>query len=108
MEQATQTQVVAHPLDRRSFWLGVMAVIFAVLLAAHAIRPSALMSTASASEVADSREYQLVTSLQADGNEALYVLERRSGLVAMVQWDISNGRPEVIDVKPVQGAFGGR
>ncbi len=109
MNQDTQpmsSDTSARPLDRRTFWLGVMAIMFAVLVGAHATRPGLLMPTASASEVADNRDYQLVTSLQPDGNEALYVLERRSGLVAMVQWNISDGRPEVMDVKPIAVAFG--
>jgi len=101
MSQTTTSQ----GLDRRTFWIGVSAIIFAVLLAAHAIRPTAFTAPANAATVADSRDYQLVTSAQPDGNEALYVLDRRNGLVAMVKWNISQGRPEVVDVKPVGAAF---
>lgn len=98
----------SRTLDRRTFWLGVSAVMFTVLLAAHASRPGLVMPTASAAEVVDGRDYSLVTAAQADGNEAIYVLDKRTGFMAMVQWNISAGRPEVVDIKPIQQAFAGR
>ena len=96
----------ALSVDRKTFWVGVMAVIFAVLLAAHASRPDLTLPTAQAAETVDARDYQLATSLQADGNEALYVLDKGSGLLALVQWNTTTGRPEVVDVKPIQAALG--
>ncbi len=97
----------ASGVDRRTFWLGVSAVIFAVLIAAHASRPDLVMPVATAGETVDGRDYSVVTSAQPDGNEAIYVLDKRTGLLAFIQWDSTAGRPEVIDIKPVQGAFGG-
>jgi hypothetical protein len=92
-------------VDTRTFWIGVSAIIFAILLGLHAVTPNALLAPASAGETADSRDYQLATSAQPDGSEALYVLDKRNGFVAMVQWNISAGRPEVIDIEPLAAAF---
>ena len=103
MKNSTQAQPAG--VDTRTFWIGVSTIIFAILLGLHATRPTAMMSPVMAAETADSRDYQMATSLQADGNEALYVLDRRNGLVAFIQWNITAGRPEVTDVEPLAPAF---
>ncbi len=94
-------------LDRRSFWLGVSLVLFGVLFAAHAVRPDLTTPAAMAGETVDARDYQLVSSLQPDGNDAVYILDKRSGLLALLMWNNQAGRPEVVDIKPLQSAFGG-
>ncbi len=94
------------PLDRKTFWIGVMAVIFAVLAGLHAVRPTAFANTAVAAEAVDGRDYQLVTAVQPDGNEALYVLDKRTGMLAVMMWDNSQRRPIPLDIEPVQRAFG--
>lgn len=104
--ETSPTPAAGRPLDARTFWVGVMAVIFAVLLAAHALQPGTFLSNATAAEAVDSRDYQAVTALQDDGSEALYVLDKRTGLLALLIWDPQTRRPQPVAVAPVQGAFG--
>ena len=95
----------ARPLDARTFWIGVMCVIFTLLLVAHAVRPGSLMSEANAQEAVDTRDYTAVTAAQDDGSEALYVLDKRSGALALLLWDPQAQRPRTVAVQPVQNAF---
>ena len=106
MNDQTEKPSGRQGLDKQTFWLGVMAVITAVLLAAHATRPGAFVSTAAAAEAVDSRDYQAVTALQEDGSDALYVLDKRSGLMALLVWDPSTRQPNLVDIEAVQAAFG--
>jgi hypothetical protein len=94
-------------LDRRTFWAGILAVTLVVLVVAHALRPSAFISDAQAAEVVDTRDFSLVTADQDDGNQAIYVLDKRTGLLAILLWDNNARQFRVADMKPVQGAFGG-
>ena len=93
----------AQPLDRQTFWIGILCVVFAVLVAAHSLPEN----RATAEEAVDGRDYQVVTAGTADGNEVLYVLDKRTGLLALLEWDAAARRPQVRDIKPVQAAFGG-
>ena len=104
MSQAN-AQPAAVALDRKTFWIGVMAIIFAILAGLHAVRPGALASSAIAAEAVDGRDYQLVTAGMADGNEALYVLDKRTGLVAVMMWDNAQRRPVPVDIEALQTAF---
>ena len=92
-----------HTLDKRTFWLGILGVIMAVLVAAHVMPEQQAM----AGEAIDGRDYHMVTALAEDGSELLYVLEKRSGLLALLEWDPQTRNPSVRDIKPVQAAFGG-
>lgn len=106
ISNAPTTPAAGRPLDVRTFWIGVLAVIFAVLLAAHALQPGAFLSTATAAEAVDSRDYMAATALQDDGSEALYVLDKRTGLLALLVWDPQTRRPQPVAIQPVQAAFG--
>ena len=111
MNQAQPNQL-AVGIDKKTFWLGVMAVIFAVLLVAHATRPTAFAQPAAAASMAvvqesvDGRDYSMVTAAQADGSEALYVLDKRTGAMAVMIWNAQTGRPPRAGGVFVQSQFG--
>ncbi len=104
------SQPASVGIDKKTFWLGVMAVIFAVLLVAHATRPLAFSAPASAAasmaEVVDSRDYSMVSAAQSDGSEAVYVLDKRTGEFGVVIWDPQARRPVPVTSVPLQNQFG--
>lgn len=92
-------------IDKKTFWIGIMTVVAAVLLGVHALQPAAVMPSAHARETVDSRDYAMATAEAANGGELLYILDKRSGLLALVAWDNQTRRPVAVDVQAVPAAF---
>ena len=91
----------SQPLDKKTFWLGVSAVIFAVLIAAHVIPEQ----TATAAESIEGRDYSMATALAADGSDVVYILDKRTGTMALVEWDAQAKIPVVRTRETMQNAF---
>ena len=81
-------------IDKKTFWIGVMTIVLAVLLAAHAMQPGVIMPAASAQEVLDHRDWSLATARTASGGEVLYVLDKRNGQLTLINWNTQERRPE--------------
>lgn len=81
-------------IDKKTFWIGVMTIVLAVLLAAHAMQPGMLMPAASAQEVLDHRDWAMATARTAAGGEVLYVLDKRNGQLTVLTWNTRDRRPE--------------
>ena len=101
---------VRPPLDRRTFWIGILTLCAAVLLAAHVMQPSqpSLLPAAlggAIQESVENRNYAMVTAASSDGGEILYVLDKRSGGLGVFVWDQQRQQPRMVDAKPVVGAF---
>ena len=94
-------------LDKKTFWTGILTLGAIVLLAVHATQPNALLPTADARLTVDNRDYAMATAEAVNGGEVLYVLEKRTGQLALVVWNNVTRQPVAVDVKPVGQAFGG-
>ena len=94
-----------QPLDKKTFWIGILTLSAAVLLAAHALQPTSLLPTAHARESVENNEYAMVTAEAPNGGEVLYVLNKRSGGLGLFTWDPQTRKPLPLDVKPIQAAF---
>ena len=70
-------------MDKRMFLIGVLSITAAVLLAANLIQPR----NAEASLVVKDNEYTAVTARISKGGEALYLLDNRSGRMAVLMYD---------------------
>lgn len=81
-------------IDKKTFWIGVMTIVAAVLLAAHAMQPTSLLPIANAQEVADSRDWAMATAEMASGGQVLYILDKRTGQLALITWNQQTRRPE--------------
>lgn len=107
----TPTEAVAsQPLDRKTFWIGILLLTAAVLLAAHVMQPTqtSLLPTAlggALQESVENRNYAAATAASADGGEVLYVLDKRSGVLGLFVWDPQTQRPALVNHKPIAGAF---
>jgi hypothetical protein len=83
-------------IDKKTFWIGVLTIVAAVLLAAHSMQPGSLMPVAQAQESVDHRDYAMATAETAAGGEVLYILDKRSGMLALIGWDTQARRPTPI------------
>lgn len=88
-------------IDKKTFWIGVLTIVAAVMLAAHSMQPGStmpsLMPTAQAAqEAVDHRDYSMATCETAAGGEVLYILDKRSGMLALIGWDSQTRRPAPI------------
>ena len=94
-------------IDKKTFWIGVMTIVLAVLLAAHAMQPGMVMPTASAQEVIDHRDWAMATARTASGGEVLYVLDKRGGQLTVLTWNTRERRPEfgVANAVSLPGVF---
>jgi hypothetical protein len=92
-------------IDKKTFWIGVMTIVAAVLLAAHAMQPGTLMPVAGAKEVADHRDWSMVTAETAAGGEVLYVLDNRSCQLALLSLNTQARRPELSLVRSAPTMF---
>ena len=88
-------------MDRKSFAIGVLAVIAMVLFIAQfmPVRP------AMANDTVGDRDYQMTTARSVKGGDALYVFQRRSGLVAVFSWDAVDRRVKLRSVRSVNDAI---
>ena len=70
-------------MDRKTFAIGILTLTAVILFIAQflPVRP------AMANDSIGDRDYQLVTVRTQQGGDALYVFQRRSGMVAVFNWD---------------------
>ncbi|MGN6506896.1 MAG: hypothetical protein ACTHM6_15180 [Tepidisphaeraceae bacterium] len=67
-------------MDKKTYAIGVLSVVAAILLVAN-IMP---MPTTQAATVIKDRDYTLATTRSQLGGEVLYVIDNRTGQVAVV------------------------
>jgi hypothetical protein len=94
-------------IDKKTFWIGVMTIVAAVLLAAHSMQPGPMMPTALAmsQEAVEHRDYAMATCETAAGGEVLYILDKRSGVIALIGWDTQTRRPTPIASDSLPAVF---
>ena len=80
-------------IDKKTFWIGIMTVVAAVLIAAHAMQPAFLPAAYATQEAVEAREFSMATTTAANGGEVLYILDKRTGRLVAVGWDNQTRRP---------------
>lgn len=88
--------------DRKAFLIGVLTLSAAVLTLGHL----QLNSTARASETVMEDDYQLVTARTNQGNDGLYVLDKRNNRVVLFTWDAAKKSITPKDVKSLDTLLG--
>jgi len=91
-----------NQLDKKTFAIGCLSVSAVILLAANMLAPRAANATY---EAIQDNDYSMVTATAIQGGDALYVTEKRSGLMAVFIFDPNVHRLTPMDVQPVQAAF---
>ncbi len=56
-------------------------------------------------EVVEHRDYSMATAEPAAGGEVLYILDKRSGIIALIGWDTQTRRPAPIGVESLPLVF---
>ena len=89
-------------MDKKTFTLGVLSLTAVLLFVANLVIPP---RQAAANFVVKDRDYQAVTAAINAGDEALYVLDSRSGLMACFSYNPGQKSLQLRDLKPVMNAF---
>jgi len=90
-------------MNKQTYTIGILSITALILFVANLMMPT----SAHGGFVMKDRDYQLITAKQQVGDEAIYVLDSRTGLMAVFNYD--PGRKAIVlrQVKPVQDAFAG-
>ncbi len=86
-------------MDKKTYIIGVLSVIAAILLAAN-LMPRVESQAQGAFAVKD-RDYQMVAVRGTKGGEVLYVVDNFTGKMAVFGWD--NGSIKPLVVQKLQG-----
>lgn len=87
-------------MRNRMMGVAAMAVLAVVLVIGHAV-PSGAEAV-----VADrTGNYQMATAEDIRGGDSLYVVDNRSGVIAVLRWNPKSRQMEVQAVRPLQAAF---
>lgn len=89
--------------DRKNFLIALLGVSAAVLTLAHL----QLNTPARAAEAVMEDDYQLVTARTNQGNDGLYVLDKRNNRVVLFTWDAAKKSITPKDVKSLDVLLGG-
>jgi hypothetical protein len=89
-------------MDNKTFGIGILSLMMVVLLVANFMP----LNTVRANETIKDRDYSLVTGHLQGGGEAVYVLDNRSGLVGVINWDNGKRAITVRAVRPISDCFG--
>lgn len=90
--------------DRKSFLIGILTLSAAILCVGHL----QLNSTAHAAESVMEDDYQLITARTTQGNDGLYVLDKRNNLVLLMTWDAAKKSITPKDVKSLDLVLNGQ
>lgn len=88
-------------MDKKTFGIGVLSITAALLLVACLLpaRP------AEGAFAVKDRDYQLITSLGQGGGDTLYVVDNRTGLMAVFAYDTRSRVMRPRQVRPIADAF---
>jgi hypothetical protein len=90
-------------VEKKTFVLGVLTLSAAVLLVANILAPRGAVAMTT---IYDKETYQMQTGRIANGGEALYVTDNRTGIMGVFVYDPNRRAVVVRAVKPVMAAFG--
>ncbi len=71
--------------DKKIFAIGILSLTAALLLAGNYFAPSRAIATTSIKD----RDFSMTTAKSATGGDSIYVLDNRSGRVAVYSYDPS-------------------
>jgi hypothetical protein len=90
-------------MDKKSFTIGVLSLTAVLLFCAILIMPP----RASANFVIKDRDYQAITATLNANDEALYILDSRSGIMACFSYSPAQRALVLKARKPITDAFAG-
>ncbi len=91
-------------MDRKTIAIMILTATATLLATLHLISTP----TAEAAIAVSSRDYQAATAQAQAGGEALYILDNKTGQMAVFLYDTRDRMVRVRDVRMVRDAFEGR
>ena len=88
-------------MDRKLFGIGILSITAAILFVAQFLP----LRTAQARDAIKDRDYTLVTSPLTQGGEGLYIVENRTGVMAVFTWDPASRNVKLRAVRPIADAL---
>ena len=90
-------------MDKKVIAIGLLSLTAFALFVANLLMPSRV----AANFVVKDRDYQAVTAAITSNDEGLYVMDNRSGLMALFAYDPGRKSLIIKDMKPIMNAFAG-
>ena len=90
-------------MDTKTFSIGILSLTALILFVAQFIPGGS--NRAAFAETVRERDYQLVTPRIAQGGDALYIVDNKSGMGAVFSWDPNVRSVALRAVRPVSDAF---
>jgi hypothetical protein len=87
-------------MDRKTYSIGILSITAVLLFVAQFVPV-----TRGAGAVVKDRDYTLVTARVQQGGEGLYIVENRTGMMAIFTWDPASRMVKVRAVRPIADAF---
>ena len=88
-------------MNKTNITLTILSMAAAVMLVVHATLPT----PAHASEAVKDRDYQVVSARMQSGGDGLYILDNRTGQLAVFTYDPAVRGVRAKHVRPVADAF---
>jgi hypothetical protein len=82
----TTNYATNNTTDRKTFAIGILSLTATVLLLGNYFAPRPALATTTIKD----RDFSMVTAAQQTGGDSLYVLDNRSGRVAVYAYDPSS------------------
>ena len=88
-------------MDKKTYTIGILSLSAVVLFVTNLLVPP----RAAANFAVKDRDYQMVTAAIATNDEGVYVLDNRSGTMALFSYDPNIKGLKLRDMKPIMDAF---
>ncbi len=69
--------------DKKTLWIGILSLTATLLLLGNYFAPQPAVATTTIKD----RDFSMVTAVQQSGGDSLYVLDNRSGRIAVYSYD---------------------
>jgi hypothetical protein len=88
-------------MSKETFGIGILSLTALVLLMASYFAPAPVI----ANDAVQNRDYQIATARLATGGDCLYVLDNRTGIVAVFVYDPTSRRMVPRVTRPISDVF---
>jgi len=88
-------------MDKKTYSIGILSLTALILFLANFLP----LKPAAAADAVKERDFTIVTSRIVQGGEGLYIVDNRTGLMAVFTWDANARTIRLRDLKPVSDAF---
>ena len=88
-------------MDKKTYGIGILTLMAIVLFVANFMP----IRNVQAADAVKERDFTIVTSPVNQGGEALYILDNRTGQIAVFVWDVGRRQIVLRDLKGILDLF---